>query len=488
MKKILDGLIGYIDILVLVICLVLVLGIWFVGKKNDTTTENHLVDVSHHLEEKLDTYWEHMFDYVASVKGFYEGSEYVSQEELSTFVQAMLGDDSYPSILRFAVMKRVPNEEVKNYEKWFKETYGVGNYKVEIDDKYQEQYISMNVVTGTGFVATPSGRNIRLDPDRRKFVEQVDGGKDEYFAQIDNVKNVPEYTGSAFLIGLPIYKEETLWGFVSVAVSTEGLKSEILDVVGGEDVGWRWVIGDKLLAENTSVMHKGKMAEYENDVALPSGEISKFKAWENKVVPEYWNWLLGIGVVMSFIIYAMVYALSLSGTRAREIAEAMTVDLLKYKQALDSNNSHIIITDTNGKVIYANDSVTRLTGYTRDEILGNTPGLWGKQMPESFYKTFWDTIKNKKEVFRGEVTNRRKDGTLYTAEAIVSPIISNQGDLVGFVGAELDVTDRKNSEIENKKHTLEVEKLNDLMVDREMKMIELKKELENLKSKGDKSK
>jgi len=56
------------------------------------------------------------------------------------------------------------------------------------------------------------------------------------------------------------------------------------------------------------------------------------------------------------------------------------------------------------------------------------------------------------------------------------------------VGAELDVTNRKKNEADLQKHTEEVEKLNDLMIDREMKMIEMKKELDGLRDKNEKLK
>ncbi len=152
----------------------------------------------------------------------------------------------------------------------------------------------------------------------------------------------------------------------------------------------------------------------------------------------------------------------------------MISDLAKYKLALDSASNHIIITDTDGKVLYANKSVERLTGYSREEIMGQTPRLWGKQMSPEFYQQMWKTIKEDKRVFEGELINKRKSGELYTAKTTISPIIDEAtGGLVGFIAVEEDITARKRSESE-------ILSLNKAMVGRELKMVELKARIAQL--------
>ena len=111
--------------------------------------------------------------------------------------------------------------------------------------------------------------------------------------------------------------------------------------------------------------------------------------------------------------------------------------------AVESSFNHVILTDDDGNVLYANDSVERITGYKKGEILGKTPRLWGQQMDSSFYKKLWKTIKTKKKPFHGEVTNRRKNGDIYYAIATISPVLDDQGKLVGFVGVEEDITEQK---------------------------------------------
>lgn len=114
--------------------------------------------------------------------------------------------------------------------------------------------------------------------------------------------------------------------------------------------------------------------------------------------------------------------------------------------ALESSSNHIIITDPEGKIVYANKAVSHITGYAPEEILGSTPRLWGGLMSQAFYTEFWDTIKHKKRPFYGEINNKRKNGELYTAVSRVSPILNEAQELLGFIGTEEDISNRKEYE------------------------------------------
>jgi len=478
MKKIWENLLGYVDILVLFSCLSLVFGIWFWGVKHDETTAHLLSENSQRVHEKLDENIEHMFDYAGAVKGLFEGSDEVTQEEFSIFVRAMMsGEENYNSLLRFVVFEKVNNDDVEDFENKFKKVYKKQDYRLPIDEKFDHQFVSVNVVDGKGKIIPPSGQNLRLFEDRKTFLEKVDNGSSSFVSLMSSVRNIDEYSGRAATVSLPIIKDGELKGFISVVLSIDSMIDEIASWQDGS-ISWKWYWNEELIASGGSQVASNRKVFEKFELEISGGQKIWFDFVAEKAISSYWNWVLALGILMSFVVYGMVYALSLSGAKTKEMAEEMTKDLAKFKLALDSNNSHVIITDADGFIVYANDSVTRLTGYNREEIIGKTPRLWGKQMPGDFYTKFWDTIKNKRQVFRGEVTNRRKSGELYIAEAIVSPIISQDGELLGFVGAELDVTDRKKSEENKQKHTDEVEKLNDLMVDREIKMIEMKKELD----------
>lgn len=118
-----------------------------------------------------------------------------------------------------------------------------------------------------------------------------------------------------------------------------------------------------------------------------------------------------------------------------------------YELAVESSNNHIVITDTNGVILYANRAAQESTGYTLEEMKGNTPRLWGGCMPPDFYATLWKTIKYNRKPFHGEVTNRRKNQDEYYALAHISPILDTSNELMGFVATEEDITPLKELDI-----------------------------------------
>jgi len=136
----------------------------------------------------------------------------------------------------------------------------------------------------------------------------------------------------------------------------------------------------------------------------------------------------------------------MSDTTAKNEMNQIEEELLKFKLAVESAAEHIIITDPEGKIIYANPAASRTTGYSLDEIIGQTPALWGKQMPKEFYEKMWDTIKNKKETFEGEVNNIKKGGQNYIASLYISPALDANKEVKYFVGIERDITKEKQME------------------------------------------
>jgi PAS domain S-box-containing protein len=145
-----------------------------------------------------------------------------------------------------------------------------------------------------------------------------------------------------------------------------------------------------------------------------------------------------VGTSASFILYVLTYILTTFGIKAENLAKNRTAELSKFKLATDSASDHIIITDVDGKILYANKVVEKLTGYSLNEIIGATPRLWGGLMDQEFYKNFWKVIKIDKKPFIGEIKNLRKGGIEYFALATVSPILNPDGELLeGGLGAGL---------------------------------------------------
>ncbi len=114
--------------------------------------------------------------------------------------------------------------------------------------------------------------------------------------------------------------------------------------------------------------------------------------------------------------------------------------LRRLATAVEQAEEAIVITDLSGTIQYVNPAFEKITGYTRDEALGQNPRiLKSGEHGEEFYKDLWSTVAQGK-VWKGRVVNRRKDGTLYHEDATISPVRDRSGKIVNFVAVKRDVT------------------------------------------------
>ena len=111
--------------------------------------------------------------------------------------------------------------------------------------------------------------------------------------------------------------------------------------------------------------------------------------------------------------------------------------------ALEATANAIVITDYCGKIIWLNTAVTVLTGYDRQEIFGQSTRIFksGKN-PATLYEEMWRTISDGK-VWRGELINRRKDGSLYDEEMTITPVLTHVGATTHYIAVKSDISERK---------------------------------------------
>ncbi|MDO9303517.1 MAG: diguanylate cyclase [Anaerolineales bacterium] len=128
---------------------------------------------------------------------------------------------------------------------------------------------------------------------------------------------------------------------------------------------------------------------------------------------------------------------------ARKQAEEKS---LLQSAALEAAANAIAITDKKGLIEWVNPAWVTLTGYSKEEALGQNPRIIksGKH-DAAFYKNMWDTILAGK-IWREELVNRRKDGSLYFEEQTITPVLDKQGNVKNFIAIKLDITERRQAE------------------------------------------
>lgn len=147
----------------------------------------------------------------------------------------------------------------------------------------------------------------------------------------------------------------------------------------------------------------------------------------------------------------------------RKASEAKLVATLReledFKTALDEH-AIVAITDSAGRIVYVNDRFVAISGYERDELLGQDHRLInsGYHAPE-FFHDLWRTIR-RGEVWRGEVKNRAKDGSYYWVETTVVPFVNDAGRPRQYVAIRSDITPIKVAEAELMRQATELKRSN----------------------------
>lgn len=111
--------------------------------------------------------------------------------------------------------------------------------------------------------------------------------------------------------------------------------------------------------------------------------------------------------------------------------------------ALDSAANGIMIVGLDGVIQWANRAMSTLSGYSTSELVGSSTRIFkaGKQSPE-FYRNMWNTISSGR-AWRGEMINKRKDGSLSTEEMTITPVMDQQGKTLSFIAIKQDIGEQR---------------------------------------------
>ncbi|HEY8099013.1 MAG TPA: diguanylate cyclase [Methylobacter sp.] len=120
--------------------------------------------------------------------------------------------------------------------------------------------------------------------------------------------------------------------------------------------------------------------------------------------------------------------------------------------ALEAAANGVVITDKDAIVIWANSAFGRLTGYNPEEAVGHKPNELIKSglQNEEFYQDMWANLLAGRH-WRGELINKRKNGSLYHEELSIAPVKNGKGEITHFIGIKEDITERKEMEAQLQK-------------------------------------
>jgi two-component system CheB/CheR fusion protein len=128
-----------------------------------------------------------------------------------------------------------------------------------------------------------------------------------------------------------------------------------------------------------------------------------------------------------------------------------SLHLFQLSKAIEQMDSVVLVTDRTGAIESVNSAFERATGYKREEVIGRNPRfLKSGYHPPEFYAQMWATLSHG-DAWRGELVNKRKDGTLFRERASITPLRDHLGRITNFVAVKEDISALKGAEEERRR-------------------------------------
>lgn len=288
------------------------------------------------------------------------------------------------------------------------------------------------VLSSAKCVAGPQGRAQRhlygslMDITRRKATEDALRASEAALRRSQEVAKVGHWVWDTRTNRVS-WSDEMFRIFGVDQASFDGdLNQVIAQAIHPEDVA-------HVLAANTDVIDNAAPAATEYRVVWPNGAVRHVWAVPSDTLTDDQGRILQLSGIVQDI------------TDRKHVEEQLHLQAA----ALEAAANGIVITDTDGTIEWVNPAFTALTGYSPAEAMNHNPRHLVRSglHTEGYYRAMWQTILAG-ATWRGEMVNRRKDGTLYNEEQTITPVRDAQGVIRHFIGIKQDITARKQAEAE----------------------------------------
>lgn len=119
----------------------------------------------------------------------------------------------------------------------------------------------------------------------------------------------------------------------------------------------------------------------------------------------------------------------------------VNLDLIKQYERITNMSGIISKTDLKGRITHVNDNFCNISGYSREELVGQPHNIVRHpDVPSSTYESMWHTIKEEKKAWHGIIKNKAKNGEPYYLNATVSPILDSEGNIKEFISLRYDIS------------------------------------------------
>jgi PAS domain S-box-containing protein len=418
-------------------------------------------------------------------RGAFVVSDQVDRDEFRRYAASRADESDFPGVLGYGFIERVPRERLAEFVA-STQADGAPDFEVTTSGdrpdllviKFLETELLAKGMIGLDFGSIPSNRIVAeaaVDTGRPTLTEFAPSSANGYGFLLPVYRNGKE-------TGLTWQRREALIGYVYIPVRLEAALTGLASHVGNL---LDFHIFDAPLASDSKLMYDSDPAT-SNGVNDPSNSDRAFRstqtitvggrpwtietctteAFEERLSLAVPGGIAAAGSIISGLLASVAFTMGRSRSRAMALAEGMTTELrasehranearesveramaeLTAFQAAMDEHAIIAVTDLAGTILHVNDLFCRISGYSRQELIGKNHRLLNSGThPRTFWTEMYRTVA-KGCVWHAEVCNRAKDGSLYWVDTTIAPIRSASGKLDRFVAIRADLTERKRAE------------------------------------------
>lgn len=403
---------------------------------------------------------------LSSLAHFVEANPDFSYSEFEVFTQAALTEN--PDIFALSFNDIVPRAKLRDYEAFVSKSSHQGQFRATERDAQRrlmpvgerESYVIVRHIVPIKGNESALGFDIQSEPMRRAAIARSRStGKS---AATGPIRLVQEDAVRMGVLALdPVHRAtatpyEPLGEVVGFAVAVLKV-DELIEIAMREHmpVGLRFKVHDRQVTNPSMHFYAHGDLPEASDYRRWSGELSiADRAWgldlwaEDAFVNQGHHWIAwAVGVVA--LLFTGLLQIYLHGMTGRVFAIRRQNAQLLEKQAelqlaetvFDNTAEAIVVTDASGLIISVNPTFFRITGYSLSEVRGRKMSVLssGKHSPD-FYRELWHQLLTKRR-WQGELVNRRKNGELFTQLLTITAVSDQQGGVLQYVGAFLDITE-----------------------------------------------
>ena len=409
-------------------------------------------------------------------RGLYAASESVGRTAFRNYVESRDLPHKFPGVRGFGFIQRVTRAGLGAFIVRA-QSDGAPDFVVsQLSDRSHDDLYVVKFAEPAANNAAALGLDVGSEPTRRSALQRsIDTGEPALTAAITLVQDQRQTAG--LLLFLPVYarganpttveeRRAALVGVLSCQivlaeflVDLEEVMSrlvdfELFDASPGADSAVMVFdadghVGTQVNAGNVSV---GRFS-VTRPLPLPGRDFSVqvhsmplFDEQIDRITP--WRVFLA-GLTLSSLLALLLRQQATGRLRAESLARQMTEDLRLMAEVVQLTGNSVMMTDAGMRVTWVNDGFTQISGYSRDDAIGRTPGqllLCGNADPAAL-KVLNDAVAAGTRC-QVEILNRAKDGREYWISTEIQPRHDAQGVLVGFVEVGVDITASKKAEVE----------------------------------------